>query len=310
MRGPRTLLAALTLSAVCLAVTAPAQAAKRVAAAGDIACEPASPSYNGGKGMPQACRHLDTSNLIVGRRHDAVLILGDGQYADGRLSDYRASYGPTWGRVKSKTRPAVGNHEYGTPGAAGYFDYFNGEGRKRGSAGRRGRGYYSFDLGRWHLIALNSNCDQVGCGADSAQVRWLRRDLARSSSRCALAYMHHPRFSSGWHGDDVRLVPIWRELQRNRVELALAGHEHNYERFAPRLAGGKISKRRGVRQLIAGTGGHSVRPLGDAEPGSRRRLAGIFGILDLRLERRSYKWGFRTVTPFGSVMDRGSSRCR
>lgn len=137
-----------------------------------------------------------------------MLTLGDNQYLDGSLADFLKSYGPSWGRVRGRTRPAVGNHDYRSPGASGYFDYFNGIGAGDGPAGPRGLGYYSFDLGRWHLVALNSNCGQVGCAAGSAQERWLRHDLARARSRCTLAYWHHPRFSSGTHG--APLPPGWR----------------------------------------------------------------------------------------------------
>jgi len=190
------------LAAVLALLIAPAAptawaASPVVAAVGDIACDPANPSYNGGDGTATACRMKATSDLLVGGGWSAVLLLGDNQYEDGALARYQASYDPTWGRVKGLTYPAPGNHEYGTPGAAGYFAYFG------AAAGDPARGYYSFDLGAWHLVVLNSNCAAVsGCGPGSAQEQWLAADLAAHPGRCTLAYWHHPRFSSGQHGDD------------------------------------------------------------------------------------------------------------
>jgi hypothetical protein len=155
-----------------------------IAAAGDIACDPGSSSFNGGAGTADACRQMATSDLLVGRGLAAVLPLGDIQYEDGPLSKFGQSYDPSWGRVKSITRPAVGNHEYGVSEAAGYFDYFG------AAAGERGKGWYSYDVGAWHLVALNSNCDEVGgCDEGSPQEQWLRQDLAAHPA-CTLAYWH------------------------------------------------------------------------------------------------------------------------
>jgi hypothetical protein len=302
----------LTLLAVALASGATAGVARAsvsLAAAGDIACDPASTGFAGGLGTDLACRQRQTAGLLSQRSYDAVLALGDNQYEAGALSDYLAAYDLSWGSAKAITRPVPGNHEYGTPGAAGYFDYFNGPGVARGPAGPRRRGFYSYDLGRWHLVALNSYCPAVPCGKGSEQLRWLRADLARSASSCVLAYWHRPRFSSGAHGGDPAIGPIWRVLTRARVELALSGHDHDYERFAPLLADGSPSARRGVRQFVVGTGGRELRPFSTPWSGSRRRLAGSFGVLDLRLRRDSYRWAFRSE-PLGRTLDRGRSSCR
>ena len=302
----------LTLLAVALAsgaAASPARASVRVAAAGDIACDPGSTRFAGGLGTALACRQHHTAALLSQRSYDAVLALGDNQYETGALSGYLASYDRSWGRAKAITRPVPGNHEYRTPGAAGYFDYFNGPGVARGPAGPRRRGFYSYDLGRWHLVALNSYCAAVACGSGTEQLRWLRADLARSASSCVLAYWHQPRFSSGVHGGDPALRPIWRALTRARVEIALSGHDHDYERFAPLLADGRPSARRGVRQFVVGTGGRELRPFSVPRRGSRRRLAGDFGVLDLRLRRGSYRWAFR-AEPLGQALDRGRSSCR
>jgi len=159
---------------------------------------------------------------------NAVLTVGDNQYEHATLAAYVASYAPSWGRVKAKTRPTPGNHDYWTADAAGYYEYFG------AAAGDPSRGYYSFDLGRWHLIALNSNCAEVGgCGRRSPQTRWLRADLAASSARCTLAYWHHPRFSSGPHGSSTAYREFWRALYAANADVVVVGHDHDYERFAP-----------------------------------------------------------------------------
>ena len=165
-----------------------------IAAAGDIACDPADPGYNGGAGTSTRCRQRATSDLLVGAGLAAVLPLGDIQYDSPTASRINAVYAPSWGRVKSISRPVLGNHD---GAGSAYFDYFNGAGAANGPAGPRGRGYYSYDIGAWHLVALNSNCTRVSCGAGSIQERWLRADLAAHPTGCTLAYWHHPRYSSG-----------------------------------------------------------------------------------------------------------------
>ncbi|MDX6647459.1 MAG: hypothetical protein QOK40_3186, partial [Miltoncostaeaceae bacterium] len=199
-----------------------------IAAAGDIACDPSSGDFAGGNGVAGACRQGATADLLGSAPLAAVLALGDSQYESATASGYARSFDPSWGRYRGLIRPAVGNHEYLTSGAAAYFDYFG------GAAGSRASGYYSHDVGAWHLIALNSNCSRVGgCGPGSAQERWLRADLAAHPARCTLAYWHHPRFSSGPHGSTASMAPIWTALVEGGADVVLSGHDHDYERFAP-----------------------------------------------------------------------------
>ncbi len=277
-----------------------------IAAAGDIACDPAAPDFNGGSGTPSACRQKDTSDLLLGAGLAGVLTLGDNQYEDGQLTKYQRSYDPTWGRAKDITRPSVGNHEYLDPagGARGYFDYFG------SAAGERGKGYYAFDLGSWHLIALNSNCASVGgCGPGSPQEQWLRQDLAASRAACVLAYWHHPRFSSGKHGDTAEVEPLWRALYDAGADVVLAGHDHTYERFAPQDPGGRADPAAGIRQFVVGTGGRSLYEFPTVKPNSEVRNGSAFGVLKLTLQPLSYQWRFEPVAG-QSFQDAGSGDCR
>ena len=279
-----------------------------IAAAGDIACDPGSTAYNGGLGTDSACRQLATSNLLTGGDLARVLTLGDNQYEDGALWKFQASYDPSWGRVKSITSPALGNHEYGVTGAAGHFDYFNGSGVPTGAAGERGKGYYSFDVGSWHLIAINSNCGEVGgCGAGSAQEQWLRADLAAHPATCTLAYWHHPRFSSGPHGNSLAMEPIWQALYNARADLVLAGHDHDYERFAPQDAAGNADPALGIREFVVGTGGKTHYTTGAPKPNSEVRNSDTYGVLKLTLNPTGYDWDFAPAV--GSFTDSGSGAC-
>ena len=264
-------------------------------AAGDVACAP------GQLRTRFACHQLDTAALIARIDPDAVAVLGDLQYEAGSLADFEGSFDRTWGRFRDRMRPAVGNHEYGTPGAAGYFAYF-GE-----RAGPPGEGWYSYDLGRWHVVALNANCDIVGCGAGSPQARWLRADLAAHPRRCTLAYWHQPRFSSGLHGSDAALAPLWRALQRGGADVALSGHDHDYERFAPQDADGRLDRGRGIVQFVVGTGGKSHYPILFARRNSRAH-ASAFGVLRLTLGRTAYAWRF-VAEPGVGFTDAGTARC-
>ena len=230
-----------------------------IAAAGDIACDPASPNFNGGNGTTTACRQKYTSDLLVNANLAAVLNLGDAQYECGSLQAFMQSYDLSWGRVKSITYPVVGNHEYQTTGgvdcttanagATGYFDYFG------SAAGTRGQGYYSYDIGAWHIVALNSNCAEVGgCDASSPQGQWLQADLSTHTNMCTLAYFHHPLFSSGTHASSNSL-PFWQLLYQYNADLILNGHDHLYERFAPQSPNGMADPINGIRQFTIGTGG-------------------------------------------------------
>lgn len=275
-----------------------------VAAAGDVSCDPADRNFNGGSGTPTACRMEATAALVESIDPDAVLLLGDVQYEDGAPEKYVESYEKNWGRFKDVTRPAVGNHEYLTPEASGYFDYFG------SAAGRPDQGWYSYNIGAWHLIALNSNCSKVGgCQPGSPQERWLRADLAANTARCTLAYWHHSRFSSGQHGNSTRYDSLWEALDEAGADLVLTAHDHDYERFAPQDADGKRDQARGIRQFVVGTGGRNTRPFTSVQPNSEFRLTEMYGVLELTLRPDSYRWQFVTVDG-GAVADEGTGKCR
>lgn len=280
-----------------------------IAAAGDIACDPADPSYNDGAGTSTNCRQRVVSDLLVGKDLSAVLTLGDHQYEDDRYSNYLLAFDPSWGRVKSLIHPAIGDHEYRTAGAAGYFDYFNGVGAQTGPAGDRSSGYYSFDIGAWHLIALNSNCAQIGgCSAGSPQERWLREDLAANPTSCTLAYFHAPRFTSGPAGNDKDVQPLWQALYDADADLVLNGHSHVYERFAPQTASGVPDDARGIREFVVGTGGKRLQNFTTTiQPNSQVRDNSSFGVLRLTLGDNAYDWRF--VRESGAVADDGSQDC-
>src|SRR6185503_4851723 len=263
-------LAMLVMASLALAAAAPARAADPVvAAAGNIACDPTSPYFGAGAGTPTNCHQSETAALLPAGL-SAVLPLGDAQYCCGTLAAYTAVYDPTWGARKAITHPVPGNRDYSTAGAAGYFDYFNGPGAASGPAGNRTEGYYSFDLGPWHLVALNTNCTHVGCAAGSAQERWLRADLAAHPTTCTLAYMHAGRFSSGRPGGALSMAPLYRTLYEGGADVALAGHARHYERFAPQTSVGR-SPAFGIRQFVVGTGGHSLGPIVAAKKNSEVR---------------------------------------
>ncbi len=320
-----TLLAGVALGAT---ISAPASAADpvRVVAAGDIACDPADPEFNGGRGSGLHCRQWATAQAAQDQSPDLVLTLGDNQYEEGRRSSYRASFGRSWAAPfldrddpsANRIWPVPGNHEYYTAGAAGYWSFFNGgtqsSPRSSGIAGTTNRGWYQRKAGGWQILALNSNCDQLGaagCTRDSAQYRWLARKLKGSSARCTLAYWHHPRFTDGEHTDAVEMRPFWRLLDRYDAELVLSGHNHDYERFAPLDARG-VASADGVRQFVVGTGGKSlyaVQPNGGPAPAVFSDTT--MGVLSLDLGRGSYSWRFvpASFPGNGAFTDTGSATC-
>jgi hypothetical protein len=283
-----------------------------IAAAGDIACDPVSPNFNGGLGTPTRCHAKYTSDLLVGAGLSAVLPLGDDQYYCGGLAAFQQAYEPSWGRVKAITDPAVGNHEYEASGgtdcdasrkAGGYFGYFG------GAAGDPAKGYYSFELGGWHIIALNSNdgCALVACDAGSTQERWLRADLAAHPARCTLAYWHAPRFWSGVSA--LHYDAFWHDLYAAGADLVLNGHIHNYERFAPQTPSGALDRGTGIREFVVGTGGRSLAGLVNTiQANSQVRNDTTFGVLELTLHSTGYDWQF--VPEAGkSFTDSGSGVC-
>jgi hypothetical protein len=231
-----------------------------IGAAGDIACPTTSSSYNGGAGTATACQQRATSDLLLGPNLAAVLPLGDEQYEVGALSEFQTVYDSSWGRLNALSHPVPGNHEYQASSAAsGYFDYFNGAGNPTGLAGERGKGYYSYDLGNWHLVALNSNCSKVGgCGTGSPQEQWLATDLATNlatnPSSCILAYYHHPNFKSS--NVTTTLTPaFWQDLYAAGADVILNGHTPSYERFARQAPSGAADPNAGIREFVVATGG-------------------------------------------------------
>jgi glycosyl hydrolase family 99/calcineurin-like phosphoesterase family protein len=299
-----------TLPAPASPTTAPAKTATPItstdpviAAAGDIACDPADGSFNSGNGTANNCRQKAVSDLLVGTNLAAVLTLGDNQYENATLTKFQQSFDPSWGRVKNIIRPAVGNHEYQTAGAADYYSYFG------AAAGDPAKGYYSYEIGAWHIIALNSNCSQVGgCGVGSAQEQWLKADLAAHPNACTLAYWHHPRFSSGQHGNSVSYDAFWKALYVAGADVVLNGHDHDYERFALQNPSA-VADPNGIQQFVVGTGGKNHYALTAIQANSAVRNTDTYGVLKLTLHPTSYDWQF--VAEAGKTFtDSGTLNCR
>jgi len=230
-----------------------------------------------------------------------VFTTGDHAYQAGSDKDFKDCYEPTWGRHKARTRPTPGIHDYNTSGAAPYFAYFG------SAAGEPGKGYYSYNLGSWHVVALNSRVDIT---AGSAQLAWLKSDLAASGAACTVAYVYNPRFSSGTtHGSSTGMQPAWQVLYDGGVEVVVSRHEHNYERFAPQTPTGVADPVRGVREFIAGTGGSEKGyPFGTPIANSEVRDNTSFGVLKLTLNDGGYTWEFIPVAG-SSFRDAGSGTC-
>ena len=228
-----------------------------------------------------------------------VFTTGDNAYASGTAAEYAECYTPTWGRHKDRTWPTPGNHEYRTAEGAPYYDYFGAR------AGPPGLGYYSYELGDWHIVSLNSNIDM---SEGSAQERWLRADLAGRADQCVLAYWHEPRFSSGWHGNAAGPIPLWRALYDAGAEIVLNGHDHDYERFAPQTPDGALDQDRGIREFVVGTGGTGLRPWLLVRPHSEARNNEAHGVLKLTLYGDRYDWEFIPIEGT-SYTDAGSGTC-
>jgi hypothetical protein len=285
-----------------------------IAAAGDIACSPTGRSFNEGRGRGGRCDMARTSDLLLEPDLASVLVLGDEQYEQGELGNFEASFAPSWGRLGALLRPVPGNHEYRTPGAQGYWDYFNGPGGLAGRIGDPARGgYYSFDVGAWHVVALDSNCGVVpgGCDYGSPQQQWLEDDLRRHPRRCTLAFWHHPLFSSraseeGRGSPEVR--GLWRTLYAFGADVVLNGHQHFYERLAPQDADGNADADRGLRAFVVGTGGKSLDQADFRDRNSQAFSADSYGVLELRLHPSSYEWSFRPAGP-EAYYDSGRAAC-
>jgi acid phosphatase type 7 len=234
-----------------------------------------------------------------------VYTLGDNAYGSGTATEFANCYDPTWGRHKARTRPSPGNHEYYTSGGSGYFGYFG------SAAGDPQKGYYSYDLGQWHVVVLNSNdqCRYVSCSAGSAQAQWLQADLAAHPAQCTLAYFHHPLFTSGNYSPGISVVkPLWEILYSGGAEVVLNGHDHLYERFAPQTPSGTPDSARGIREFVVGTGGAEHYGIKTVQPTSEVRNTGTFGVLKLTLHPTSYDWQF--VPEAGKTFtDSGTTSC-
>jgi len=229
-----------------------------------------------------------------------VFTVGDNVYPDGRPRAYKDCYDGSWGRHRARTRPAPGNHDYHTAGASGYYGYFG------TLAGDSGKGYYSYDVGAWHIVSLNSN---VPMSPGSRQEQWLRTDLATHPAPCTLAYWHHPRFSSGTtHGSIAATQSLWQPLYDAGADVVVSGHEHSYERFAPQTPTGALDPARGLREFVVGTGGASHFPFGAPLANSEVRDNTTFGVLRLTLKPRGYEWRFVPAAG-GMFTDSGSGSC-
>lgn len=240
-----------------------------------------------------------TARILDAYPFGIVAPLGDNAYVDGTAAEFANCYAPTWGRHLARTMPAVGNHEYRTPGATGYYGYFGAK------AGDPAKGYYSYELGEWHVVVLNSN---IAHDAASPQLAWLRADLEANRKACTLAYWHHPRFSSGNHGNDSRESAIWDALFEHDADVILNGHEHSYERFAPQTPDAIADDSRGIRAFVVGTGGTLLRGMGTAKANSEVFNSASHGVLKLTLAVNGYSWQFLAIAG-QSFTDSGSGSC-
>lgn len=311
-RGPGTLvmsivaIAALALATGRLIVTerardpvVPVAASPVLLAAGDIACAPDSASFGDGAGTPHACQAKATAELAMKMSPTAVLALGDVQYGSASLADYQASFDRTWGRLRSVLYPVPGDEEYQTNSEGkAYFSYFG------MAAGQPGEGYYSFNLGSWHIIALNSN---VPRGPGSPQERWLRADLESNRSSCTLAFWHRPRFSSGGNGNGPSVTALWRALYDYHADVVLSASDHDYERFAPQTPDGMTAVD-GIREFVVGTGGASHGSAGPRAANSEVFDNNTFGLLRLDLHDGTYDWRF-VPEPGKRFSDSGHGAC-
>ena len=260
-----------------------------VVAVGDIACKP------GYTVTSTKCRQAATARLTRSIDPAYVIGLGDLQYDSGTLTAYRGSYDRSWGSLKSRTRPLPGNHEYETAGARGYYRYF----------GRTSPGYYAWNAGTWRVYNLNSNCSEIDCAAEAA---WLRDDLEAHPRACTIMAMHHPRFSSGYeHGNNAAMARFWKVAYNHRLDVVLAGHDHDYERFVRMSPSGDVQPQRGLQSFVSGAGGKSLYHLGTRKAGSAYFSARSPGVLVLKLGAGSYSWRFRTID--GRTPDSGSRTC-
>ncbi len=233
-----------------------------------------------------------------------VFTAGDNAYGSGSARDFEECYAPSWGRHRDRTFPVLGNHDFDTATAAGYFGFFGDRG------GDPRAGWYSVDLGEWRLLVLASDCGDVGgCGPESDQGRWLARELDRAAETCTLAIWHHPLFTTGEHGPTPDVRPLWEQLYEAGVELVVNGHEHDYERFVPLDPAGQPDPERGIRQIVVGTGGGGLRTFPREDPNSEVRDRTAHGVLRLDLDPGAYAWTFIPVAG-RTFTDAGTGTCR
>lgn len=255
------------------------------------------------KRIPQKSGAAKTAALIASRLadddHAVVLTLGDHTYPVGLLTEFSDCYHPTWGQFKQRTYPTPGNHEYYTPNAVGYYSYFD------NAAGPDQHGYYSFEIGNWHVVSINSYLKPE---QHQAQLEWLKADLEKHNTHCTLAYWHHPLYSSGGHGNNAQMAQAWKLLHAANAELVLASHDHDYERFAPQDAEGRLDEKRGIRQFVVGTGGAKLTPLRFRKANSQTSDNSTHGVLKLVLKESGYEWEFLPVDKEG-FSDRGAALC-
>src|SRR5688500_384922 len=266
---------------------------------GSVLAQSGDPVFVGAGDIANCGRTQDESTAqLLDSIAGTVFTLGDSVYLDGTLTQFNDCYEPTWGRHKNRTKPAPGNHDYNTAGAAGYYEYFG------AAAGDPTKGYYSYDLGAWHIIALNSQTTQ---SAGSAQEQWLRSDLAANPNVCTLAYWHRPRFSSGQHGNATITQALWQALYDYGADVVLSGHDHTYERFAPQNPSGQADPN-GIREFVVGTGGAGLYSFITIQPNSEVRNNTSHGVLKLTLHSTSYDWQFIPIAG-QTFSDSGSDNC-
>ena len=248
--------------------------------------------------------HDDATGALAASLPGVIATLGDTAYEDGTAAELNDCFGGSWGAVKDRIRFAVtGNHDIHTANGAPLQAYMG------SAASRDGRTWFSDNLGSWHVIVLDGNCGLFGrrCDSGSDQATWLRADLAASNARCTLALLHQPRFSSGQHGDDGGVRPLWDALYAAGADLVLDGHDHDYERFAPQDPGGTADSARGLVEIVAGTGGAELEPFTDPRANSLVRINDTYGVLELTLLADS--WSSRFVRVDGSIRDQAAGTC-
>jgi|SRR5882672_926154 len=314
------LLALICLAAVSLLVTSStfAQQPTKSSARPTHAAQAIAPLADGkpfvlvGAGDIASCKVLEgaeqTAKLIESIPGE-VFAAGDLAYEKGTAEEFRDCYDKTWGKFKDRTHPSPGNHEFGSKEGSAYFDYWG------VLAGPRGKGYYSFDLGVWHIVSLNTNCPQMsanGCSVGSEEESWLKKDLAAHRNSCIIAFGHHALYSSGVfknHALHPELRPLWQALYDAHADLVLNGHEHSYERFAPQDPNSNADPKNGIREIVAGTGGRSHDPLGFPITNSEKRNAESFGVLKLTLWPGRYSWEFIPTDAVKGFRDSGVGVC-